>query len=423
MLIRFIAFFLLLVLIDWYFFQSVKTISVDWSAARRDLVFRLYWGFSILSFALGVVLLVSYNKPFLPKGFMMYAVSIIMVVMVSKLIGSLFLVVEDAGRMLRWMANLMHKPALASGGSGESAISRATFLSYTAISLAAVPFASFLYGMAVTAFDFKIRRARIHIPHLPAGFEGMKIVQISDLHSGSFVSDEPFRKAVDLIMQENPDLVVFTGDLVNDRAAEAEPFIETWKKLSAPMGVYSILGNHDYGDYVVWDSKTAKAENLNRLKEIHGEMNWNLLLNEGRVLERNGDRIGLLGVENWGEAMRFPRKGDINKARKGLPEVPVKILLSHDPSHWDAQVRNNHPDIDLTLSGHTHGFQFGIEIPGFKWSPSQWIYKQWAGLYSSENQHIYVNRGLGFIGYLGRVGIKPEITVLELSATESPGKS
>lgn len=417
MLIRFIVFFLLSLLIDWYFFQSVKTISADWPDSRRSWVNNLYWGFSVLSLVLGIVLMVSYNKPFLPRGVMMYAVSFIMVVMVSKMIGSLILVVDEAGRFFRWVAGLLQKPALVSGGGDSPGISRAKFLSYTALSLAAIPFVSFMYGMAVTAFDFKIRRVRIPIPYLPTGFEGLRVVQISDLHSGSFVSDEPFKKAVELIMQEQPDLIVFTGDLVNDRASEAEPFIEVWKQLSAPLGIYSILGNHDYGDYVIWDSPEAKEANLNRLKAIHREMNWDLLLNEHRVLERNGDQIGLLGVENWGGAMRFPRKGDIRKAKENLPELPVNLLLTHDPSHWEAQVVKSHPDIDLTLSGHTHGFQFGIEIPGFKWSPSQWIYRQWAGLYDAGKQHIYVNRGLGFIGYLGRVGIKPEITVLELTAS------
>jgi predicted MPP superfamily phosphohydrolase len=223
-----------------------------------------------------------------------------------------------------------------------------------------------------------------------------------------------FEKAVSMIMEEKPDVIFFTGDLVNDRSSEAERFIEIWKNLSAPLGVFSILGNHDYGDYVVWDTEEEKAANLTRLCEIHKEMGWDLMRNEHRILEKDGQQIGLLGVENWGGALRFPKKGDIPKAKAGMPEVPVKLLLSHDPSHWEAQVRPDHKDIDMTFSGHTHGFQFGIEIPGFKWSPSQYVYRQWAGLYSEDHQHIYVNRGLGFLGYLGRVGIKPEITVIEL---------
>ncbi len=323
--------------------------------------------------------------------------------------------VDDIQRLVRWVIGFFNQGVIPADGAKSGGISRAKFLSYTALTVAALPFTSMIYGMIKTAFDFTIRRSKVSITNLPVGFEGLKIVQISDIHSGSFASDEPFKRAVEMIMSEKPDVIFFTGDLVNDKSAEAERHIETWKKLSAPLGIYSILGNHDYGDYVEWDSREAKAANLQRLKEIHKEMGWDMLNNEHRILERNGDQIGLLGVENWGEALRFPRKGDIVKAKAGMPEVPVKILLSHDPSHWHAQVIKSHSDIDLTLSGHTHGFQFGIEIPGFKWSPSQYVYKQWAGLYSQGKQHIYVNRGLGFLGYLGRVGIKPEITILELS--------
>lgn len=346
---------------------------------------------------------------------MLYGASFIMILVFSKLAGSIFLLIDDFTRVLRWAWNLFGSETKVASND-TTGISRARFLSYCAVGLASVPFVSLLYGMAVTAFDFTIRRQRISLPNLPPAFEGLKIIQISDLHSGSFISPEPFSMAAEMIMAEKPDVIFFTGDLVNDRASEAIPFIEIWKKLTAPLGVFSILGNHDYGDYVIWETKEAKEANLSELKEIHKKMGWDLLLNENRILEKNGEKIGLIGVENWGKALRFPRKGNLDKAKQGLPDVPVKILLSHDPSHWDAKVRKSHADIDLTLSGHTHGFQFGIEIPGFKWSPSQWVYRQWAGLYSEGQQQIYVNRGLGFIGYLGRVGIKPEITVLELSS-------
>jgi predicted MPP superfamily phosphohydrolase len=295
-------------------------------------------------------------------------------------------------------------------------MTRGKFISYSALTLAAIPFGTMIYGMLKTAFDFKILKSKVPIANLPSSFEGLKIVQISDIHSGSFLSNLHFKNAVKLIMQEKPDVIFFTGDLVNDRSDEAEPFKKIWKELNAPFGVYSILGNHDYGDYVIWDTPEEKQANLERLFEIHKEMGWNLLLNEHRILEKNGEKIGLIGVENWGAALRFPRKGDMEKAQTGMEEVPVKILLSHDPSHWDAKILKEHPDVDLTLSGHTHGFQFGIEIPGFKWSPSQYVYPQWAGLYTQGKQHLYVNRGLGFLGYLGRVGIRPEITVLELTS-------
>lgn len=415
MLLRFLIFFFILLAIDWYFFQSVKTITYNIGYPEKNWIYRIYWGVSVLSLLLGLVMILTYNKPFIPRGFMLYAVSFMMVLVCSKLIGSVFLLLDDLGRVSRWIWGFFSTNKETFAGNSDT-ISRGKFLSYCAVGLASLPFVSLLYGMAVTAFDFTFRRLKIYLPNLPKSFEGLKIIQISDLHSGSFVSSEPFIKAVELIMAEKPDVIFFTGDLVNDRSSEAEPFIEIWRKLQAPLGVFSILGNHDYGDYVIWDTVEEKVRNLERLKEIHAEMGWDLLLNEFRILEKAGEKVGLIGVENWGNALRFPRKGDIEKASKGMPDVPVKILLTHDPSHWDAQVRPNHPDIGLTLSGHTHGFQFGIEIPGFRWSPSQWVYKQWAGLYEKDNQKIYVNRGLGFIGYLGRVGIKPEITVLELTA-------
>ncbi|HOY47777.1 MAG TPA: metallophosphoesterase [Flavobacteriales bacterium] len=415
MLIRFIILFAVLLLIDIYFFQAVKTISSGWTDVRRMWTFRIYWGFSAFSLLFGLFSMLTYQNPWFNKYIYLYVFCFIFIVVISKLIGSLFLMVDDLQRLVRWVIGFFNQGVIPADGAKSGGISRAKFLSYTALTVAALPFTSMIYGMIKTAFDFTIRRNKIPIANLPAGFEGLKIVQISDIHSGSFASDEPFKRAVEMIMSEKPDVIFFTGDLVNDKSAEAERHIETWKKLSAPLGVYSILGNHDYGDYVEWDSREAKAANLQRLKEIHKEMGWDMLNNEHRILERNGDQIGLLGVENWGEALRFPRKGDIVKAKAGMPEVPVKILLSHDPSHWHAQVLKSHSDIDLTLSGHTHGFQFGIEIPGFKWSPSQYVYKQWAGLYSEGKQHIYVNRGLGFLGYLGRVGIKPEITIIELS--------
>ena len=252
--------------------------------------------------------------------------------------------------------------------------------------------------------------------NLPSEFKGLRIIQISDIHSGSLDDPEAVSKGVDLIMREKPDLILFTGDLVNNQAEEVNPYLKIFGQLKAPMGVYSVLGNHDYGDYVSWPSEVAKRENLDALKQHHVDLGWRLLLNEHVLLERNSQQIALIGIENWG-ARGFAKYGDMKKAVAGLEHVnvPIKILLSHDPSHWEAEVRKEYRDIDLTLSGHTHGMQFGIDIPGFKWSPVQYVYKQWAGLYQDENQSLYVNRGYGFIGYQGRVGILPEITLIELS--------
>lgn len=415
MLIRFLILLAVLLLIDVYFFQAIKTIAVDWSEVKRNIVFRTYWAITFFSIVFGIFTIVTYQHPLLPKFVYLYTICVLFIITVSKLIGSIFLMVDDVQRLVQWTFSLFNQNNN-DLSTVKNGISRAKFLSYAALSLAAVPLVSMIYGMVKTAFDFTIRREKIVLDNLPDAFNGLKIIQISDIHSGSFASGDAFKRAVQMINAEKPDVIFFTGDLVNDRSDEAEPFVEIWKDLKAEFGIFSTLGNHDYGDYVQWDSVSSKAQNLQRLKEIHKEMGWDLLMNEHRILSKDGVSIGIVGIENWGAALHFPRKGDMKKAKLNMPDVPVKLLLSHDPSHWKAQVTTDHKDIDITFSGHTHGFQFGIEIPGFKWSPSQYVYKQWAGLYSEANQHIYVNRGLGFLGYLGRVGIKPEISVIELSS-------
>ncbi|HOA39768.1 MAG TPA: metallophosphoesterase, partial [Flavihumibacter sp.] len=233
-------------------------------------------------------------------------------------------------------------------------------------------------------------------------------------HSGSFTDTAAVQKGVQKILDLKPDLILFTGDLVNDRAVEMDNYKSIFSQLKAPMGVFSTLGNHDYGDYIDWDSAAAKKANLEALKKVHGDIGWRLLMNEHVVLERGGEQIALLGIENWGAKGNFPKYGKMSEAYPGTEKYPFKMLMSHDPSHWDAEVREKYPDVDLMLSGHTHGMQFGVELPWFKWSPVQYMYRQWAGLYEEGKQKLYVNRGFGFIGYPGRVGILPEITLLEL---------
>jgi len=262
---------------------------------------------------------------------------------------------------------------------------------------------------------------KLHAPGIPKQFNGFKIVQISDIHTGSFISDSPMKDAVKIINDQNADVIFFTGDLVNEVAEEALPFIDVLKNISAKHGVYSILGNHDYGDYFYQKNDLeGKKHNFAVMRDVHQQLGWDLLLNEHRSIENNGERINIIGVENWGSSKRFQKHGDVSRARLGMDDDAFKILLSHDPSHWDAFVRKEHRDIALTLSGHTHGFQLGIEIPGYiKWSPSKYLYKQWAGLYQEAGQWIYVNRGLGFLGYPGRLGMLPEITVIELQSTQA----
>lgn len=283
-----------------------------------------------------------------------------------------------------------------------------------ALGMTAIPLIGLIRGMIKGAFDFKIHNIKVVLPNLPDSFNGLRIVQISDIHIGSFLSTSPLEKAIEIILQQKADIIFITGDLVNDRTAEINPFMDTLSKIKAPMGVFSIMGNHDYGDYAKWDSQGEKDKNLQDIIEANAQLGWKLLMNENVILEKNNSEIVLIGVENWGGNLHFPKYGNMEKAYRGAEKYPVKLLLSHDPSHWNMEIIEKYKDIDLTFSGHTHGFQFGIEVPGLKWSPSQYIYKQWAGLYSEGKQQIYVNRGLGFLGYPGRIGILPEITVMEL---------
>jgi len=237
---------------------------------------------------------------------------------------------------------------------------------------------------------------------------------VMDAKKALVEAEGDMQKAIEIILQQKADIIFITGDLVNDRTAEINPFMDTLSKIKAPMGVFSIMGNHDYGDYAKWDSQGEKDKNLQDIIEANAQLGWKLLMNENVILEKNNSEIVLIGVENWGGNLHFPKYGNMEKAYRGAEKYPVKLLLSHDPSHWNMEIIEKYKDIDLTFSGHTHGFQFGIEVPGLKWSPSQYIYKQWAGLYSEGKQQIYVNRGLGFLGYPGRIGILPEITVMEL---------
>jgi uncharacterized protein len=407
---------IILLFIDLYFYQALRTIVATSSIARKNLVFYIYWGFTAFSFLL---FLTPTFIPFheWPKFIKVYVFAFVFMALISKIIGSVFIAADDIIRLFRWIGSYIFKPAAIPNEiavQNPHSISRLKFLNYIALGMAALPFSSFLYGMVKGAFNYKVHRVKVVLPNLPDEFNGLKIVQISDIHSGSFVSTSHLEEAVKMVNDQQGDIVFFTGDLVNDRAVEVEPHMPALSQIKAPMGVYSTFGNHDYGDYVTWDSAEAKAQNLEDLKKKHAALGWKLMMNEHVALKRGDAEIALLGIENWGGNLNFPKYGDMKKAYEGTEKYPVKLLLSHDPSHWNKQVRIDYKDIDITFSGHTHGFQFGIEIPGFKWSPSQYVYKEWAGLYTEGNQHIYVNRGLGFLGYPGRVGIMPEITVMEL---------
>jgi len=343
-----------------------------------------------------------------------YIFAIILGILFAKLIGAVFFLADDIRRGFLWIMSKTFYKTGVDFTPTETTISRSVFLTWTGIAMGSGLFASLLYGFS-NKYDYQVKKVKLTFANLPQAFRGLRILHISDIHSGSFTNKEAVNKGVDMALAQKADIILFTGDLVNDKAIEMKDYMDVFSRITAPMGVYSTLGNHDYGDYTSWPSPEAKMQNLEDLKEVEAKLGWKLLMNEHVILEKKGEKIALIGIENWSAFGSFPKYGKLKEAYTGTEEYPFKILMSHDPSHWDAQIRPEFPDIDLTLSGHTHGMQFGVENPYFKWSPVQWFYKEWAGLYEEKNQKIYVNRGWGFIGYPGRVGILPEITLIELA--------
>ena len=402
-----------MILIDIYFFQGLKVISNSASSRTKTIIYTSYWVLSIAAIILLILLpYIHFEKQTRLLRSTIFAT--IAGLFFAKLIASLFFMIDDVRRGVQWIAGKLFfsKTEGADLQTGEI-ISRSAFLSWAGMVAGGGLFGSLIYGFN-NRYKYQVKRVKLNYDNLPASFKGLKIVQISDIHSGSLSDKDAVVKGVFKIMKEKPDLILFTGDLVNNIADEMNDFMDVFDKLNAPLGVYSSLGNHDYGDYVSWDNQEDKKANLEKLKQVHANLGWRLLMNEHVMLEKGSDKIAVIGIENWSSKARFPKYGDLKKAYSGAEDYPFKILLSHDPSHWKSQVLEDYPGIDLMLSGHTHGMQFGVEIPGFKWSPVQYVYKEWAGLYEKGNQRLYVNRGFGFLGYPGRVGILPEITVLEL---------
>ena len=403
-----------MVLLDIYVFQVVKHFSQSASPKARVIIYSIYWSISIAAVILLVVLpyLQFHHQARIVKTTVF---AVIAGLFFAKLVASVFFLIDDVRRGIQWIVEkiFVHKKPTEAIQEGER-LTRSAFLSWTGTLVGTGLFSSLLLGFG-NKYRYQLRRVSLSFPNLPGSFKGIKIVQIADIHSGSFTNKEAVMRGVQKIIDEKPDLVLFVGDLVNNIADEMDDYKDVFDKIKAPMGVYSTLGNHDYGDYVHWETAEAKKANLGKLKQVHADLGWRLLMNEHVALEKENDKIALIGIENWSTKARFPKYGDMKKAYAGAESYPFKILMSHDPSHWDGEVRKHYTDVDLTLSGHTHGMQFGVELPGFKWSPVQYIYKQWAGLYEEGSQKLYVNRGYGFIGYPGRVGILPEITVIELT--------
>ncbi|MCG9971580.1 metallophosphoesterase [Christiangramia crocea] len=396
-------------LVDIYGYQAVRSFSKNtWIAIIYFVVSAIVIGNLILQFN-------HPNEGGTFSGGRGYAIGIFLAFFVSKIVLAVIMLGEDIVRVP--IAGIQR---IFGESEAFSIPSRRKFLSTVAIGLAAIPFASLLYGMYKGKYDFRVLRYTLYFEDLPDAFDGYRISQISDIHSGSFDNKNKIEYGIELLKEQDSDLVVFTGDLVNNLASEMEDWKTMFSRVNARDGVFSILGNHDYGDYHNWESEEAKTKNLEKLKKTHADMGWDLILNENRFIEKNGERIAVVGVENWG-AGGFKKAGDLEKAGTGVDREDFKILLSHDPSHWEQEVKAHEKHYHLTLSGHTHGMQFGIEIPGwFKWSPVQYRYKHWAGIYEEAGRYINVNRGFGFLAYPGRVGIWPEISVIELKKGPKP---
>lgn len=399
-----LLFAVILFLIDLYAFQAVRT------AFRSNIVTHwAYWIFSVVVYASLLYLLVVFDRDKGPHNdSFQYIMALLILSLVPKLILILFMFGEDIWRVFSGGARKI------AGSPGDFLASRRQFVSQTALILAAIPFAGIIHGVIRGRYNYRVVQQTLSFKDLPEEFDGFRITHISDIHSGSFDNPNKIRHGVDLINEQQSDIILFTGDLVNSRASEMEPWVDMFSQLKAPMGKFSVLGNHDYGDYVDWESPQAKQENMEQLYGIHQRLGFNLLRNESVHLEKGNASIDLIGVENWGTG-GFVQHGDLDRATKALDEDSFKVLMSHDPSHFDAVVKRFSKFIHLTLSGHTHGMQFGIEIPGFlKWSPVKYRYPKWAGLYKDLGRMLYVNRGFGFLAFPGRVGIWPEVTVITL---------
>jgi predicted MPP superfamily phosphohydrolase len=382
------------ILADIYFFHAVETLT------NNPFILWGYWLIDVL-LVTGFIFVMTRaraNRP--PVNLIGGLMAGTLLTFVPKILSMPVLLVEDITRLFRQFPP------------------RSIWVSELAMGIGAFVFISLLYGMTGGRHRYKVHRVSLKFDDLPKEFDGFTITQLSDIHAGSFSSRKGVEKGVSLVNKQNSDLILFTGDLVNNKASEMEPWIETFAKLKAPIGKCSVLGNHDYGDYTGWESDEAKSANLAQLKQVHRQIGFNLLLNSAVQIKKDGAAIALIGVENWGKG-GFHKYGDLAKASANVSDNEFKILMSHDPSHWEAKTLEHEKHINLTLAGHTHGAQFGIELFGFQWSPIKYVYPQWAGLYERNGKYLYVNRGFGFLGFKGRLGIWPEITVITLKRSKS----
>ncbi|MET3128478.1 putative MPP superfamily phosphohydrolase [Arcicella rosea] len=412
---------IVLLLIDWYVWQAVKVSIQNTSANTQNITKYIFWGLTSITM-LGMWLYNFTPPEWLGKNLRTIIMVGVFINYFSKIFVVLFLLIDDIVRLFRLIVSKFSSTATTTSISSpdqpsalNTPITRSEFLMKTAVIAGAVPALGLTWGIISGAHDYRVRKVKLALKNLPKQFDGMTIAQISDIHSGSFFNRVAVKGGVEMLMKEKPDAVFFTGDLVNNLASEVQEYIDIFNKVKAPLGVYSTLGNHDYADYVRWDNDLiGKQKNLNDLIRAHKVMGYDLLMDENRFIEQGGEKLAIIGVQNISGQNRFHTYGNLSKAVKGTEEAPVKLLLSHDPTHWDKEVNTKFKDIDVMFSGHTHGTQFGITIGNETWSPAQYVYKQWGGLYEEGDQKLYVNRGYGYIGYPGRIGMPPEITIFEL---------
>lgn len=398
----------ILFIIELYAFQALKTvIKFKWLLVSYQILSLLLFTFIIYSFT-------QFDRSIGQTKHTLITMGLLLLVYLPKIVIALVLLGEDIYRVVFGSINYI----IESDTTADFLPSRRKFVSQLALGLAAIPFLSLIYGMTVGKYNYKVIKQRIFFPDLPEAFDGFTITQISDVHSGSFDNAEKIRYAIDLVNEQNSDMILFTGDIVNTHAKEMHPWLEIFNNIKDhDYGKFAVLGNHDYGEYVSWPSFAAKEQNFRAIKDLYGQIGFKLLLNEHTFVSKGNAKIAVVGVENWGK--NFKQAGDLKKASQQLNKDDFKILMTHDPSHWEHEVKHHDKHFHLTFSGHTHGMQFGIEIPGFfKWSLAQYVYKQWAGLYEEFGRYVYVNRGFGFHAYPGRVGIMPEITVIQLKKGE-----
>ncbi len=415
MALRLIIILSIVGLAEYYSFIVIRSAVRNMPPPWRIGITVAYLALTTISW-LGLIFIRTINWANVPHLLRNVYIAFVLGFTVGKILVLLVMLVDDIRRLFTWLITTLAYNS-SSTSDGTNSIERSVFLKRTALVLGGLSLLGFTYGIK-NRYSYRVRKIKLNLASLPQAFKGMKIVQISDIHTGSFDNHAAVAHGIQRVMDQNADLILFTGDLVNNHADEVDQkYQEIYSRLKAPMGVFSTLGNHDYGDYVHWPTKEAKIANLETLKGIHASMRWKLMMNEHVILERGNDKIALIGIENWSAKANFPKYGNMSKAYDGLKEknIPFKILMSHDPSHWHAQVVPEYGDVDLTLSGHTHGMQFGVDSKWFKWSPVQYMYKEWAGLYTEGKQNLYVNRGFGFLGYPGRLGVMPEITVFELA--------